>query len=96
MAKWDKMLMTELEKVGIEPMVYTRFKDDIEVVTEGIEKGSILVQGKLVIDETKKEEDSLKSDSKVTMDIIQQIANSIDPMIKLTAILKMVCYQYWM
>ena len=30
MIQWDKKLMKELEKVNIEPMVYTRFKDDID------------------------------------------------------------------
>ena len=65
-------------------MVYTRFKDDIELVTEGVEKGTRLVEDELVVDETKKAEDESKSNANVTMEIIQQISNSINPMIKLT------------
>ena len=84
MIQWDKILMKELKKVNIEPMVYTRFKDDIELVTEGVEKGTRLVEDELVVDETKKAEDESKSNANVTMEIIQQIANSINPMIKLT------------
>ena len=84
MIQWDKKLMKELEKVNIEPMVYTRFKDDIELVAESIEKGTMLVGDELIVDEAKKTEDEFKSDDNVTMEIIQQIANSINPMIKLT------------
>jgi hypothetical protein len=29
MIEWDRILMKELKKLNIEPMVYTRFKDDI-------------------------------------------------------------------
>ena len=84
MVEWDKKLMKELKKVEIETFVYTRYKDDIEVVAESVEKGTKLVEGKLIIDEQKKIEDEHKSDSKITMEIIVQIANSIDPMIQLT------------
>ena len=84
MIEWDKKLMKELKKVEIETFVYTRYKDDIEVVAESVEKGTRLVEGKLIIDEQKKVEDDLKSDTKITMEIIVQIANSIDPMIQLT------------
>ena len=38
----------------------------------------------LVFGSRKKEMDKGRSDSKVTMDIVQQIANSVNPMIKLT------------
>lgn len=51
--------------VGIEPDVYSRFKDDINIVTEALEKGSKLVGGKIVIDEEKKFIDAEKSDSKI-------------------------------
>ena len=76
--------MKELKKVEIETFVYTRYKDDIEVVAESVEKGTRLVEGKLIIDEQKKAEDDFESDAKITMEIIVQIANSIDPMIQLT------------
>ena len=84
MMEWDKKLMMELEKVNIETYVFTRFKDDIELVAESVERGTKLIDGKLVVDEEKKLEDASKSDAKITMEIISQIANSIDPMIQLT------------
>jgi hypothetical protein len=62
MVEWDKKLMKELKKVEIETFVYTRYKDDIEVVAESVEKGTKLVEGKLIIDEQKKIEDEHKSD----------------------------------
>ena len=40
--------------------------------------------GKIVIDESKKLADGDKSDSKVTMDVILEVANSVSPMIRLT------------
>ena len=84
MVEWDKKLNEKLKKVDIKPLVYTRFKDDITVITESVEKGTKLVDGELVMDDHKKMEDERKTDAKVTMDIIVEIANSIDPMIKLT------------
>ena len=84
MMEWDKKLMMELEKVNIETYVFNRFKDDIELVAESVERGTKLIDGKLVVDEEKKLEDASKSDAKITMEIISQIANSIDPMIQLT------------
>ena len=67
------------------PDVYTRFKDDIEIVIESLEKGSKLTEdGRIIVDERKKEIDEERSDSKVTMDVVQQVANSVNPMIKLT------------
>ena len=64
----------------MEPKIYTRFKDDIQIVIESLENGSKIEDGKIVVDEQKKD----RSDSKVTMNVIQEVANSINPMIKLT------------
>jgi hypothetical protein len=84
MIDWDRKLLAKLKTFKMIPEVYTRFKDDIELVIESLEKGSSLVEGRIVVDKKKKLVDENRTDSKVTMDIIQQIANSIDPMIKLT------------
>lgn len=84
MIDWDKTLLAELEKIGVAPGVYTRFKDDIQIVNEALEKGSIITGGKLEIDDDKKEMDKNKSDAKVTIEVIQNIANDINPMIQLT------------
>ena len=84
MMDWDKKLLEELKGHQIIPQVYTRFKDDIQLVTECIEKGSRLVEGKIIVDEKEKVMDNDLTDNVVTMNIIQNIANGIDPMIKLT------------
>ena len=39
MIDWDKKLLLELKKYRMVPEVYTRFKDDIEIAIESIEKG---------------------------------------------------------
>ena len=84
MINWDKKLLTKLESHGMIPELYTRFKDDIAIVIESLEKGSKLVEDTITVDEMKKLEDENKNDTKVTMDIVQNLANTINPMIKLT------------
>ena len=85
MLDWDKKLLEKLNHLKIKPEVYTRFKDDIEIVTESLEQGSKLTEdGKIEVDEDKKILDEEKSDNKITMEIIQQVANSVNPMIQLT------------
>ena len=49
-----------------------------------MEKGSELVYNKIVVNENKKIIDEDKTDCKVTMEIIQKIANKVNPMIQLT------------
>ena len=62
----------------------SRFKDDIEIAIESVEKGSKLDNDKIVVDVNKEIMDRDKSDTKVTMEIVQSVTNSINPMIKLT------------
>ena len=63
--------------------IYTRFKDDIQIGIQSSEKGSELKENKIVVNVNKKEADG-KTDSVVTMEIILQITNGINPMIQLT------------
>ena len=63
-------------------MMYERYKDDITVIGEELEAGSRLVEDKITIDLEKKVEDSEKSNSGVTMNIIVEVAESIDNMVK--------------
>ena len=84
MINWDKKLLNKLKSLKMVPVVYTRFKDDIDIVIESLQKGSQLEEGKVVVNETKTLADQERSDSKVTMDVIQEVANSVNPMIKLT------------
>ena len=84
MVDWDAKFLEKLKSFKLIPEVYTRFKDDIEIVIQSLEKGSKVDNGNIMIDETKKISDEERTDSKVTMDVIQELANSISPMIKLT------------
>ena len=96
MLNWDKKLIEKLTDLKMKPEVYTRFKDDIEIVIESLEKGSKLTEdGKIVVDVYKKIVDEEKSDSKVTMEVIQQVANSVNPMIQLTAVKFLGKGDYW-
>ena len=72
-------------KIGIEPIVYARLKDDINIIVESVESvenGSKVVDGKIIIDFEKKKEDENKSDAKITIDLIKEVANKINPMIQ--------------
>ena len=84
MIDWDKILLAKLEKLGLVPEIYTRFKDDIQIVNETLEKGTKIKEGRLVIDNEKKELDTNKNGDQITIEVIQEVANSIDPIIKLT------------
>lgn len=69
-------------KIGIEPIVYARLKDDINIIVGSVENGSKVVDGKIIIDFEKKKEDENKSDAKITIDLIKDVANKINPMIQ--------------
>ena len=84
MIDWDKKLLEELKRHNMVTEVYTRFKDDIGIAMESCEKGSRLIEDKIVVDERERQNDENTSDTKVTMNIVQKLANSINPMIKLT------------
>ena len=84
MIYWDKQLLEELKKYNMIPEVYTRFKDDIQIAIISLENGSQILEDKIVVNQDKKLVDESKTDCQVTMEIIQKIANGINPMIKLT------------
>ena len=79
---WDKKFLKKLESFGIHIIIYERFKDDITMVAEALEKGSKLVDGKIVIDEEKRKNDLSKEDDEISMEIILEIAESIDDIVK--------------
>ena len=84
MVDWDSKFLEKLKSFKLVPEVYTRFKDDIEILIESLEAGSKFENGNIVLDEEKKLTDENRTSSKITMDVIQGIANSISPMIQLT------------
>ena len=83
-ARLGQETIGETKTHEIIPDLYTRFKDDIQIAVTSLEKGSTIIDDKIIIDEEKKITDENKSDSKITMEIIQQISNTVNPMIKLT------------
>ena len=84
MIEWDKKFLEKLNGLGITPIIYVRFKDDTFIAAKKLEKGTKLENGCLVIDNTKKAEDENKSDEEVTMEVIKDVAESIDKMLKFT------------
>ena len=84
MINWDKKFLQKVKDIGINLNVYSRFKDDILVAANNVKKGSKLVGGKLEVDMDKKILDEDKCDESVSMEIVRQIAQEVDPMIKLT------------
>ena len=84
MIDWDKKFLRKLKLLNIHPAIYERFKDDITILLERLEKGTIFKEGKLSIDDEKKLLDEGRTDESITLDIIRSIANTIDPMIQLT------------
>ena len=81
---WDKIFIEKLKSLGIDPILYERFKDDITLIVECLEKGSKYENGVIVLDTEKKKIDEEKIDEHVTMEVIVEIAQSIDGMIKFT------------
>ena len=81
---WDKKFLKRLEELGVNIIIYERFKDDITIVAEALEKGSKLMGDKIIKDEEKKKLDSLREDEEISMEIIQEVAQSIDDIVKFT------------
>ena len=84
MLNWEKKFLQTLKEIGVEVLMYSRLIDDILIALESLEKGTKYVDGKLVIDENKKIKDEDKSDTKVTMEILKDVSESTDEMLKFT------------
>jgi hypothetical protein len=84
MVEWDKKVVKKIKEMGVDLLLYERYKDDIDIVAVSVENGTEIQNGKLVINEEKIKIDEEKSDSQITMDIVKEIAEQVDPMIKLT------------
>ena len=82
MIKWDKRFLQKCTEVGVSVTMYSRFKDDIFISALDVEKGTKLEDGKLIVDMQKKTQDENKSDDDVTMEVVRQVAESLDPNLK--------------
>ena len=69
--------LQKLKSAGVNLIVYERFKDDITIIGEELEKGSKWENGKLVIDAEKKKKDLNKHNEEVSMEVTVDIAESI-------------------
>ena len=74
MIKWDKKFLQKCKDLGINLTSYSRFKDNVFLSASSLEKGTKLVDSKLIVDLQKKEEDKDKMDDDITMDIIRQVS----------------------
>ena len=81
---WDKKFIKKLKSLGIDLILYERFKDDITIIAGCLEKGSKLENGEIVIDMEKKKIDEDRIEEHVTMEVIVERAQSIDGIIKFT------------
>ena len=84
MLNWDKKYLKKLKSLNMNPLVYSRLKDDILIAIVSLEKGTTYINGELVVDEEKSKEDENKSDAEVTMEVLKTIAESVDSMLKFT------------
>ena len=81
---WDKKFKEKLRTLGINEILYDRYKDDITIMTESLEKGSKYENDKVIVDLEKKNTDADKTDGEISMEVIVEVAQSIDGMIKFT------------
>ena len=82
--QWDKKFIHKLKTLGIDLIFYKRFKDDITILVGSMEKGSKFEGGKIIIDDDKKKTDHNRSEDEITLEIIVDIAESVDGIIKFT------------
>ena len=84
MIDWDKKLLQKLEDLELVIPLYSRFKDDILIASKAVENGTKLVGDALVVDADKKKADEGRNAFDVTMGLVKEIGESLDPTIKLT------------
>ena len=81
---WDRALTRKLEEVNIHLNLHERYVDDTNLATKETEVGARYENGSLTITEqTVGEDDGVPNDER-TMKLLQTIANSIHPSIRMT------------
>ena len=81
---WCKKFSNKLKEIGISNDLLSRYVDDMTVLPTVIPPGVRLEEGKLNMHEDLVEVDSKINDEKRTMDIVENIANSINTNIQVT------------
>ncbi|KAL9976409.1 hypothetical protein ACROYT_G013708 [Oculina patagonica] len=80
---WDREFACRLKVVGIVQKMNLRYVDDINVAAKATVPGLRYVEGKIVMDTTKVEEDEKRTSDERTMELIRQVGDDIHPSIKL-------------
>ena len=84
MVWWDRELTRKVEEVNIHLNLHERYVDDTNLATKETEVGARYENGSLTITEqTVAEDDGVPNDER-TMKLLQTIANSIHPSIRMT------------
>ena len=81
---WARELKSKVKELKINNEVLKIYVDNVNGVFGKVRRGLQFKEGKLEFSEEKEAEDEKESDDKVTMKVINDIANSIDGMITMT------------
>ena len=81
---WSRKLKEKLNNVNIINELLKIFVDDVNGVFKPVKAGTEYINGELVYNEQKAERDKDIPEDEVTMEVVKEIANSIDSMIKMT------------
>ena len=84
MTWWDKQAIRKLREMDIDPILYKRYVDDINVAAETVKRGVEYIDGQLVRSKKPEDDENGPKDMR-TFDIIRKICNEIHSSIQLTA-----------
>ena len=81
---WDDKLLKKLEKLDWKPKMLKRYVDDLNTVVIGVKPGTrySAAEDKLEVVEDQIESDEEKERDEITMILFGEIANSVEPSIK--------------
>ena len=81
MTWWDKQAIQKLRRLEIDPILYKRYVDDINIAAKRVARGSKYENGRLTENEQVNDE---TNDDTRTFDIIRRVGNEIHSSIQLT------------
>ena len=84
MTWWDKELQHKLDKINFQLRMHQRYVDDTNVAAKQSEVGARYIGEKVVINDASIAEDEGVPPDERTMRLLQQVASSIHPSIRLT------------
>ena len=83
MTWWDKKMIRRLQELNINPILYKRYVDDINIAVNKVDDGYGYVGGNIVIQEGDDRND-IEVDKR-TFDVIRRVGNEVHESIQLTA-----------